>query len=72
LAASLRGSIAAQPPEEYQGHVMCFLETGYGKASMLNFDYNKPPEVAQPSHLVHYEKMVFNKAYWYLVPTGVL
>jgi sulfide:quinone oxidoreductase len=51
---------------------MCFLETGYGKASMLNFDYEHPPKVAEPSHTVHYEKMVFNKAYWYLVPTGVL
>ncbi len=72
LAASLRGSIEVEPQEVYEGHVMCFLETGYGKASMLNFDYTHPPKVAAPSHLVHYEKMVFNKAYWYLVPTGVL
>jgi sulfide:quinone oxidoreductase len=72
LSASLRGIIPEPKHAEYHGHVMCFLETGYGKASMLNFDYEHPPEVAEPSHMVHYEKMVFNKAYWYLVPTGVL
>ena len=72
LAATLRNTTPDPKHAEYQGHVMCFLETGYGKASMLNFDYEHPPKVAEPSHTVHYEKLVFNKAYWYLVPTGVL
>ena len=72
LAAALRNATPDPKHAEYQGHVMCFLETGYGKASMLNFDYEHPPKVAEPSHTVHYEKLVFNKAYWYLVPTGVL
>ncbi len=72
LTATLRETTPDPKHAEYQGHVMCFLETGYGKASMLNFDYEHPPKVAEPSHTVHYEKMVFNKAYWYLVPTGVL
>jgi len=52
--------------------VMCFLETGYGKASLLDFDYTRPPKVAEPNLIVHYQKMAFNKAYWYLVPTGVV
>ncbi len=25
-----------------------------------------------PNHIVHYLKMAFNKAYWQLVPTGVI
>ena len=72
LVASLRGATPEAQHEKYEGHVMCFLETGYNKASMLNFDYEHPPELHEPSRHVHYEKMVFNKAYWYLVPTGVL
>lgn len=72
LTAQLRETQPDPKHAEYNGHVMCFLETGYSKASMLNFDYEHPPKVAEPSHTVHYEKMVFNKAYWYLVPTGVL
>lgn len=72
LAAALRGLPAEAVEETYEGHVMCFLETGYNKASMLNFDYEHPPKLHEPSRHVHYEKMVFNKAYWYLVPTGVM
>ena len=51
---------------------MCFLEAGYDKASMLDFDYERPPEVREPTTIVHWQKMAFNKAYWYLVPTGVI
>ncbi|MBN9391467.1 MAG: NAD(P)/FAD-dependent oxidoreductase [Chloroflexi bacterium] len=72
LAGRLRGIEEEVGEEKYEGHVMCFLETGYNKASMLNFDYTHPPKLHEPSRHVHYEKMVFNKAYWYLVPTGVL
>jgi sulfide:quinone oxidoreductase len=51
---------------------MCFLEAGYGKASMLDFDYSRAPKVAEPTAIVHWQKMIFNKTYWYLVPTGVI
>lgn len=56
----------------YHGKVTCFLESGYDKASILAFDYDTPPNPPAPSWLYHYEKMAFNKAYWYLVPTGVI
>ena len=51
---------------------MCFLEAGDDKASLLDFDYNRPPVVHEPTTIVHWQKMAFNKAYWYLVPTGVV
>jgi sulfide:quinone oxidoreductase len=54
----------------YDGRVMCFLETGYGQASQLSFDYEHPPRPPSPNHLYHYEKALFNHAYWYLVPPG--
>jgi sulfide:quinone oxidoreductase len=72
LVAKIRGT---QPDPErgtYHGKVICFLESGYEKASILAFDYQNPPKVPAPSWLYHYEKMAFNKAYWYLVPTGVV
>ncbi len=69
LLARLRGEETAV---NYEGHVMCFLETGYNRATLLDFDYQRPPTPAAPNAIVHYQKMAFNKAYWYLVPTGVI
>lgn len=71
IVADVRGTVADPKHAEYEGHVMCFLEAGYDKASMLDFDYGRAPQVHEPTTIVHWEKMAFNKAYWYLVPTGV-
>jgi sulfide:quinone oxidoreductase len=69
IAAALRG----QPAEAtYDGHVMCFLETGHHQATQLVFDYNHPPHPHRPSPVYHYEKTIFNRAYWYLVPRGLV
>ncbi len=54
----------------YNGRVMCFLETGYGKATALQFDYDHPPEPPQPSRHWHMGKWVFNRIYWVTVPQG--
>ncbi len=72
LFAQIRGIQPDPKHSSYNGKVICFLESGYEKASILAFDYEHPPKVPTPSWLYHYEKMAFNKAYWYLVPTGVV
>jgi sulfide:quinone oxidoreductase len=72
ITAAIRGTMPDVKHAEYGGHVMCFLEAGYDKASMLDFDYQRSPQVREPSLIVHWQKMAFNKAYWYLVPTGVI
>ncbi len=54
----------------YEGHVMCFLEVGHSKATILDFDYSGPPEPKTPNALMHYLKMAFNKAYFHIVPSG--
>ncbi len=72
IVAEVRGTEVDPKHAEYEGHVMCFLEAGYDKASMLDFDYNRAPQVHEPTTIVHWQKMAFNKAYWYLVPTGVI
>lgn len=72
IAAAILGHQPHPKHATYNGKVTCFLETGYEKASILAFDYKTPPAPPAPSWLYHYEKMAFNKAYWYLVPTGVV
>jgi sulfide:quinone oxidoreductase len=74
LAARLAAEIAGKPVDGhcYNGHVMCFLETGDEQATALNFDYDHPPRPPRPSRIYHYEKMLFNKTYWYIVPRGIV
>ncbi|MDR5695284.1 MAG: FAD/NAD(P)-binding oxidoreductase [Armatimonadota bacterium] len=54
----------------YTGKVMCFLETGENRATLLRFDYNHPPRPAAPNLVAFTLKRLFNRVYWYLVPTG--
>jgi len=56
----------------YDGRVLCFLETGHGQASQIVFDFDHPPQPPAPNAFYHYEKVVFNKAYWYIVPNGIV
>lgn len=58
------------PKTAYEGRVMCFLETGGGRATSLRFDYAHPPTPPQPSRLWHWAKWAFNRAYWVTVPQG--
>ena len=67
IASLVHGSA---PKEAYGGRVMCFLETGGGKATSLRFDYAHPPTPPQPSRLWHWAKWAFNRAYWVTVPQG--
>ena len=65
IVAAIHGRAAEL---EYDGHVMCFFETGYGKGMVLDFNYNRPPHVSHPTRLAHWEKLAFNRAYWATIP----
>jgi sulfide:quinone oxidoreductase len=67
IASFVRGTA---PKAAYGGRVMCFLETGGGRATSLRFDYAHPPVPPQPSRLWHWAKWLFNRAYWVTVPQG--
>jgi sulfide:quinone oxidoreductase len=69
IASMVRGTA---PKENYGGRVMCFLETGNGKATALRFDYEHPPVPPQPNRGWHMAKWIFNRAYWETVPQGRL
>lgn len=71
ILAELRGE---EPAHEatYDGEVMCFLEIGYNKATQLVFNYEHPPRPPRPSLYYHMEKQLFNRAYWHIVPQGLV
>lgn len=72
LVALTRGEEPDPKHAEYDGEVMCFLETGENQATQLVFNYNHPPQPPRPSLLYHMEKQLFNKAYWHIVPQGLV
>jgi sulfide:quinone oxidoreductase len=67
IASLIRGTA---PRESYGGRVMCFLETGGRKATVLRFDYEHPPTPPRPSRRWHAAKWLFNRVYWNTVPQG--
>jgi sulfide:quinone oxidoreductase len=67
IASLVRGTA---PKVGYGGRVMCFLETGDGKATALRFDYEHPPVPPTPSRAWHAAKWAFNRLYWATVPRG--
>jgi sulfide:quinone oxidoreductase len=67
IASLVRGSA---PKTNYGGRVMCFLETGNRKATVLRFDYEHPPVPPRPNVVWHSAKWLFNRLYWETVPQG--
>lgn len=67
IASLVRGTA---PKANYGGRVMCFLETGDGRATALRFDYEHPPTPPAPSRFWHLAKWAFNRLYWDTVPQG--
>jgi sulfide:quinone oxidoreductase len=70
IAAVVKGD--APPLHVYDGKVMCFLETGHGRATTISFDYSHPPTSPTPARRWHWAKALFNKTYWHTVPLGRL
>ena len=67
IASLVKGTA---PKQNYGGRVMCFLETGDGRATALRFDYEHPPVPPQPNRAWHVAKWLFNRMYWETVPQG--
>ena len=70
IAAAAKGE--PPPARVYEGKVMCFLETGQGRATTIRFDYDHPAKSPKPARVWHWGKALFNKAYWHTVPQGRL
>jgi sulfide:quinone oxidoreductase len=70
VAAVVQGREAKGKHASYEGKVMCFFEVGDGKGTLLQFDYDHPPQPPKPNRLWHLGKLVFNQTYWHTVPKG--
>jgi sulfide:quinone oxidoreductase len=70
IVAGIEGRQPDARAGSYTGKVMCFFEVGDGKGTLLQFDYDHPPQPPEPNRLWHMGKLVFNKTYWHTVPKG--
>jgi sulfide:quinone oxidoreductase len=83
LSDNLTAFLYRRPlPSRFDGHANCFVETGHGKALLIDFnDKVEPvpgrfPTVAGPlpllreSHLNHFGKLAFQWLYWHVLLPG--
>src|SRR5450755_1113859 len=76
LVANVRRFLAGQPlTGAFDGHTNCFIETGFGKALLIDFNYDTEPlaghypgrlglPLLRQSRLNHLGKLAFQQFYW--------
>ena len=76
------GGLAGEPLEPgFDGHANCFIETGFHKALLIDFNYETEPvtghypsKVGLPllkeSRLNHLGKLLFQSVYWHSLLPG--
>jgi sulfide:quinone oxidoreductase len=72
IIASVEGRVPNPVRSRYRGLVICPFEVGGGKATVLVFDYDRPPRPLPPSRLWHAATWLFNRTYWFTVKNGRL
>ncbi len=83
LSKNIERFLAGEPLEEsFDGHANCFIETGFGKALLIDFNYETEPlpgrfpsalgplPLLQESRLNHLGKLMFQWMYWHLLLPG--
>jgi len=82
LVENVQRFLAGEPLDaSYDGHANCFIETGFHKAMLIDFNYEVEPlpghfpaEVGLPllkeSHLNHLGKLMFQWIYWHSLLPG--
>jgi len=84
LTENILSYINGQPLEaKFDGHANCFIETGFGKGTLIDFNYTTEPlpgkfpfAVVGPMDLLkvtranHYGKLAFKWVYWHMLLTG--
>lgn len=60
-----------EPTLQYDGSVMCFVEAGEGKATVLRFNYERPPQPPKPSFWWKLQKALMNRFYPVAIPKGI-
>ena len=84
LTQNILDYIAARPlSERFDGHANCFIETGFGKAMLIDFNYQTEPlpgrfplpgvgpfTLLEESRVNHWGKLGFRWIYWNKLVTG--
>ncbi len=79
----LRWLDGLEPLPDYDGHSNCFIESGFDKALLIDFNYTQEPlpgkfpmpgigpfTLLRETNMNHYGKMMFRWAYWHLLLLG--
>lgn len=84
MVRNVERHLAGRPLEpSYDGHANCFIETGFGKALLIDFNYDTEPlpgrfperhvgplPLLRESRLNHMGKLMFEWIYWHLLLPG--
>ncbi len=82
LVENVRRFLAGEPLDaSFDGHANCFIETGFSKAMMIDFNYDTEPlpgrfpssvglPLMKESHLNHLGKLLFQWFYWHTLLPG--
>ncbi|HVC43047.1 MAG TPA: FAD/NAD(P)-binding oxidoreductase [Candidatus Saccharimonadales bacterium] len=82
LTENIRRFLAGEPLDaSFDGHTNCFIETGFGKAALIDFNYDTEPlpghypgrvglPLLKESHLNHLGKLMFEWFYWHALLPG--
>jgi len=82
LVRNIRSFLAGEPlATSYDGHANCFIESGFGKALLIDFNYDTEPlagrfpgraglPLLKESRLNHLGKLGFQQFYWHVLLPG--
>jgi sulfide:quinone oxidoreductase len=84
LEQNIERYLAGQPmAEQFDGHANCFIETGHGKAVLIDFNYDVEPlpgkfpfagvgplSLLKETRFNHWGKMLFKWVYWNMLLPG--
>ena len=82
ITENIRHFLAAEPlTSRFDGHTNCFIETGFDKALLIDFNYDTEPlpghfpmnlglPLLKESHLNHLGKLLFQTVYWHSLLPG--
>ncbi len=82
LARNITSYLAGEPLDAvFDGHVNCFIESGFGKALLIDFSYDTEPvtgrfpgrlglPLLRQSRLNHLGKLAFGWLYWHVLLPG--
>ena len=82
LVENIQRFLAGEPLDSsYDGHANCFIETGFGKAMLIDFNYEQEPvaghfptgvglPLLKESRMNHLGKLMFQWFYWHVLLPG--